>query len=97
MKATHTMKVNGIIYRAGEEIPSPDEKPVKQVEKPVEKVEPPVEKAEEPIAEGKYTKKDITFMKVSKLRELAEIEGVENPDELTGVELKKILIDKMGL
>lgn len=90
MKATHTMKVNGIIYRAGEEIPSPDEKPVKQVEKPVEK-------AEEPIAEGKYTKKDITFMKVSKLRELAETEGVENPDELTGVELKKILIDKMGL
>lgn len=28
MVATHTMKINGILYRSGEEIPSPGEKPV---------------------------------------------------------------------
>lgn len=45
----------------------------------------------------KYSKKDIAFMKVAKLREIAAENGVENPDELTGSELKEILIDKLGL
>lgn len=46
---------------------------------------------------GKYNKKDIVFMKVAKLREIAAENGVENPDEMTGGELKEILIDKLGL
>ena len=86
MIATHTIKINGEYYRAGEVIPSPDEKPVK-VNKEVEV------KDDAP----KYTKKDITFMKVAKLREVAAENGVENPEELTGVELKELLIDKFGL
>lgn len=87
MIATHTMKINGVIYRAGAEIPAPDEKPVKKVEVKEETVD------EKP----KYTKREIMFMKVAKLRELAAENGVKNPDELTGVELKEILIDKFGL
>lgn len=90
MVATHTMKINGVMYRAGEDIPSPDEKPV-------EKVEIKEEINEVKDDAPKYTKKDIAFMKVAKLREIAAENGVENPDELTGVELKEILIDKLGL
>ena len=85
MIATHTMKINGRLYRAGEDVPSPDEMPKM------------VEKAESVDEKPKYTKKDITFMKVANLRELAAEMGVENPDELTGVELKGILIEKLGL
>ena len=90
MVATHTTKINGIVYRAGEVIPSPDEKPVKKVE-----IKEEINEVKDDTP--KYTKKDITFMKVAKLRELAAENGVENPDELTGVELKEILIDKFGL
>lgn len=85
MIATHTQKINGVLHRAGEVIPSPDDKPVKRVVDEIVDDKP------------KYTKKDITFMKVANLRELAAENGVENPDELTGVELKEILIDKFGL
>ena len=91
MIATHTMKINGLLYRAGEEIPSPDETPKMVVDEPKEIVEEVVD--EKP----KYTKKDITFMKVANLRELAAEMGVKDPDELTGVELKSILIEKLGL
>ena len=84
MIATHTMKINGVLYRAGEVIPSPAEKPVN---KDVEEVKD----------DKKYTKKDITFMKVANLREIAAENGIENPDELTGAELKEILIEKFGL
>ena len=90
MIATHTMKINGVIYRAGAEIPAPDEKPVIKVEVNTDKEETVDEKP-------KYTKREITFMKVAKLREIAAENGVKNPDELTGVELKEILIDKFGL
>lgn len=91
MKATHTMKINGVLYRAGEEIPSPADKPVKVVQEVKDEIK------EEVKDDKKYTKKDITFMKVANLRELAAENGVENPDELTGVELKEILIEKFGL
>lgn len=90
MIATHTQKINGVLHRAGEVIPSPDDKPV-------EKVEIKEEINEVKDDAPKYTKKDITFMKVANLRELAAENGVENPDELTGAELKEILIDKFGL
>lgn len=88
MIATHTMKINGVLYRAGEVIPSPDDKPVKKVE-----IKEEIVKDDAP----KYTKKDITFMKVAQLRELASENGIENPDELTGGEIKEILIEKFGL
>lgn len=91
MVATHIMKINGVLYRAGEEIPSPADNPVKAVKE--------VKEVEEVVKDDKpqYTKKDITFMKVANLRELAAENGVENPDELTGAELKEILIEKFGL
>lgn len=44
-----------------------------------------------------YTKTDINGMKVADLRELAKQQGIENADNISGTELKNILIEKMGL
>ena len=67
---------------------------LKKASKPI-----PVKKVEPKKAESKevYTKSEITTMNVAKLRELATKQGIDNADEFTGVELKKILIEKMGL
>lgn len=45
----------------------------------------------------KYKKTDINKMSTSELRELARAESVENAEEMTGVELKKVLIELFGL
>ena len=86
MIATHTMKINGVAYRAGEDIPSPDEKPV-AVNETVNEV----------VDEKHYSKSDIMTMKAADLRTLAGENGIERPDEYTGGELKKMLIERFGL
>ena len=47
--------------------------------------------------EVKYTKTDISRMSTSDLQSLAVAQGMENAKELSGAELKKILIEKFGL
>ena len=86
MVATHTMKINGVAYRVGEDIPSPDEKPV-AVNETVNEV----------VDEKHYSKSDIMTMKAADLRTLAGENGIERPDEYTGGELKKMLIERFGL
>ena len=59
-------------------------------------------KAKEVVVEKKdeekfYTKSDINTMKVSDLRELAKKQGIENAEDISGSELKTMLIEKMGL
>lgn len=49
------------------------------------------------IEERSYTKTEINHMSTADLKILAKKNDVENADECTGVELKKILIDKLGL
>lgn len=56
------------------------------------------------IVEGKnvreekvYTKTEINRMPITDLKELASKNGIENAEELTGAELKKILIEKFEL
>ena len=91
MIATHTIKVNGVLYRAGEEMTSPAEK--RPVEKSIEKtIEKPVEKVEKT-----YTKSDIMTMKAADLRDVASKNGIDNAEEYTGSELKKLLIEKFEL
>lgn len=103
MKTDHTVKVNGEWYRAGMEIPALSaektvEKETVVVEEPKEeKSEEAKEKPHEEVKEEKLTKSKITLMNVAGLRELATKHGVENVDELTGSELKEILIEKLGL
>ena len=45
----------------------------------------------------KYTKTEINRMPTAKLKEVAKLNGVEDADDMTGGELKKVLIDKFGL
>lgn len=44
-----------------------------------------------------YTKTEINRTSTSDLRIIAAKQGVENAEELTGAELKKLLIEKLGL
>ena len=51
----------------------------------------------EESTEVKYTKTEINRMSTAKLKEVAKLNGVEDADDMTGGELKKVLIDKFGL
>ena len=59
----------------------------------VKDVEPVEEKKEDTV----YAKTDINRMSTQDLRTLAVAQGLENVEESTGAELKKMLIDKLGL
>ena len=47
--------------------------------------------------EQMYTKTDINRMSTKELRELASKHNIDNADKTTGSDLKKILIEKLGL
>lgn len=53
----------------------------------------PVVKEDKP--EKKFTRQDIMKMNVATVRAYAKEQGIENADEKSGAELKRILIDKM--
>lgn len=44
-----------------------------------------------------YTKTEINRMSTADLKKLASVQGIDNTDEFTGAELKKMLIEKMNL
>ena len=46
---------------------------------------------------GGYTKTEINRMSTADLQALATEQGIDNAEELTGAELKKLLIEKLGL
>lgn len=98
MVAKHSVKVNGVWYLAGEEIApaktdfSIDGKVVGKVKKDVIKITD-----EEVIKENQFTKTEINRMSTAELKEVAKLNGVEDADDMTGGELKKVLIDKFGL
>ncbi len=90
----HQVKYNGKYYPAGTDVPVG----VKSVEnKKVEDdfakhMNPPVENTE-----VSYTKTEINRMSTAELKEVAKSNGVENAEDMTGAELKKVLIEKFGL
>ena len=99
MVAKHSVKVNGVWYRAGEEIApalkndfSIDGKAVGKVKEDVIEITD-----EEVIKENQFTKTEINRMSTAELKEVAKLNGVEDADDMTGGELKKVLIDKFGL
>lgn len=87
MKAKHTVKINGEWYRVGSEIPTQNHKEPEKVV--VESVATPEDE--------KLTKSKIMLMNVAGLRELGVKHGIDNVEELTGSELKEMLIGKLGL
>ena len=47
--------------------------------------------------QNQYTKTEINRMSTAELQTLALENGVDGSDEMTGAELKKVLIEKFGL
>lgn len=73
------------------------EKATKEVKKPVKKetvVENPLPLETE---KKEYSKTDILTMNVANLRALATEQGVEGAENISGMKLKDILIEKLGL
>lgn len=88
MKFSHLVKYNGQYYPAGADVPVGDNSVKEVVEKDVKSI---VEK------QPQYTKTEINRMSTSELKEVATSNGVENAEEMTGADLKKVLIEKFGL
>ena len=94
----HLVKHNGKYYPAGTDVPVGG-KPVedKKTEKPKkDDFSQHMNKPEE-TKEIEYTKTEINRMSTAELQELALENDIEGADEMTGAELKKVLIEKFGL
>lgn len=81
MKFDYKVKYKGKWYLPGEEIP---EETVTEVK-------------EENPEETAYTKTEINRMSTADLQKLAAEHGVSGAEEISGAELKKILIEKFEL
>ena len=97
----HLVKHNGKYYPAGTEVPVGG-KPVeyKKTEKPKEDdfsqyMNQPEIKEES--TEAKYTKTEINRMSTAELKSLAIENGIDGADEMTGADLKKVLIEHFKL
>lgn len=108
MKFDHRVKFKGILYEIGQDVPMEEKKAVEKANtKPQAVVKEETaddfsqymnapEIAEE-STEVKYTKTEINRMSTAELQELALKNNVDGADEMTGAELKKILIEKFEL
>ena len=54
-------------------------------------------KPQEEVKQNQYTKTEINRMSTAELQELALENNVDGANEMTGAELKKVLIEKFGL
>ena len=54
-------------------------------------------KPQEEVKQNQYTKTEINRMSTAELQTLALENGVDGSNEMTGAELKKVLIEKFGL
>lgn len=93
MKYPYIVNKDGVWYPAGAEVPE-GANPI--VEK---KVEVKQEVVETPKVEDtpKYTKTEINRMPLDELKALATEKGVNGADDMTGGELKKLLIEMFNL
>ena len=91
MIAKHSVKVNGVWYMAGEEISSSASFDVSNA------VETKIEESVEKQSQPQYTKTDINRMSTAELKEVATNNGIENAEDMTGGDLKRVLIEKFGL
>lgn len=77
----HKIKCNGKWYMPGEEVPEII----------------PATLDQKDLIEKAYTKTEIMRMSTTDLQALATEQGIDNAEEITGTELKKLLIEKLGL
>ena len=93
-KYPYIVNKNGIWYPAGAEVPE-GTKPIAE-----DKKEDDFSKHMNPPKENdgfNYTKTEINRMSTAELKEVAKANGIKNAEDITGGELKKILIEKFEL
>ena len=93
-KYPYIVNKNGIWYPAWTEVPD-GTKPIAE-----DKKEDDFSKHMNPPKENdgfNYTKTEINRMSTAELKEVAKANGIENAEDITGSELKKILIEKFKL
>ena len=86
MIARNRIKMGGKWYKAGEEIPS--------ATNPKDDFSQHMSPSKE---DKTYTKTDINRMSTSDLKSLAISERIDGVEDMSGAELKKVLIDKFKL
>lgn len=100
MKYDHMVKVNGEYYPSGVDVPDANkEKAVEETLPPYSDKEIAFETQHDTDAEEakQYSKTDINTMKTADLQSLATSVGIDGAEEMTGAELKKLLIEHYGL
>lgn len=88
MRYDHKVKVNGIYYAAGEDVPEINSKMADG------ETQPSFSDSDitfEELPERKYTKTEINRMNKAELQELARNTGIDEVDDMTGTELKEYL------
>ena len=91
MKYSHTVKYNGRYYRPGEDVPEETMQTAG-----AEDIGSPRIPVEKEVEDGKrYTKTEINQMKTAELQELAAENGVKQAHDMTGSELKSLLIEML--
>lgn len=86
MKYPYIVKKNGVWYPSGTEVP--------------EDISPQNDTSDhltEKLVHNGYTKTEINRMSTAELQSLALENSIENANEMTGGDLKKVLIGKFGL
>ena len=83
----HKVKYNGKWYMPGEEIAEVDKTSSESFK---------VNNTES-VGEKEIKKSDITRMSTANLKELANEQGIEGADDMSGADLKKVLIEHFGL
>ena len=84
MKYPYIVCKNGVWYPAGADVPE-DTSPIA------------TDNLTEKLVRNEHTKTEINRMSTAELQELALENGIDGADEMTGAELKKVLIEKFGL
>lgn len=95
MKFDHKVKYNGKWYMPGEEI-TEVEKSTSDFSKYMNLPEDELPFVDVPHRKT-YTKTEINRMSTAELRDFAIGNGISNANDMTGAELKKVLIANMGL
>ena len=84
MKYPYIVNKNGVWYPAGADVPE-------------DAIHITADNLTEKIVHSGRTKTEINRMSTAELQELALENGICGADEMTGAELKKVLIEKFGL
>ena len=84
MEYPYIVNKNGVWYPAGADVPE-DTSPIA------------TDNLTEKIVHNGHTKTEINRMSTAELQELALENDIEGAEQMTGAELKKVLIEKFGL